>query len=419
MSRDKRSELLTYVWESPLSDFYRTHHAETMRRISLPLTTEEDWLPLPTITREEVGRIPLLERIYTDPKDIFAIRPTSGTSGRSICLSPPASAFPAVRNFQESGVPVSGALAFMNPQHIFEGTIGDQFPIIGGDPLFPELSISMAQKLSVNVLLFYPFLIANLTPYLKASGLGPHIRGVYPFGEYLSERMREQFADLFPNALFINSYGASELYGEVATRTFHAKDWREPGPYRPRQGEYFLELETDSMTTAEPTPGMEGELIVTTTGPVARAFPMIRYRTGDQVRVFDVGGTGCFAFDVLGRSALDKIKLMGGVLWPHEIERALSAVFGSAFRGDYLFERALDESGKEYGIVHLPEELFPSPGTDAPERMAREMRVTSVRTYADGVRDGFYAPLKFVQLRNTGDAPRKARRIKQGGTDAV
>lgn len=409
--RSERTALLRHVWESPLSDFYRRHHGEAARSIELPLSSETDWLRIPPVTREDIGKTGFWQRLYTPPQDVHVIRPTSGTSGRSIALSPRANPVPVLRDIAAHGIEVSGALLFMNPPHMFEDSLPHAVPLVGGDPMHPGLSVAMARRLSVNVLVCYPYLMPRLEPFLEQEDFAARFRCVYLFGEYVPTPMRERYARLFPNALFINTYGASEVYGEVANVSYTSQTHRHIGAYRPRKSEYFLEILADDSATTEPRPGMEGELIITTLGEAARSFPMIRYRTGDSVRVVSCDAPGCFTFEMLGRSALDKLKLVGGVLWPREAEQALSAVFGTAFSGEYALEHAFQmRSGKEHCIVHLPKDLLSTIADleAAARALAEALKVTPVRSYADGIRDGLYGELTFAELQKTTG---KVRRI--------
>lgn len=401
-SLEERSRVLEHVWRSELSTFYRAHHADAVR--DLPLQSESDWVRVPLLSREDIAQAPFWDRLYVPRKDVNVVRPTSGTSGRGITLSPRANYLSTVLDdFTALGIRVTGGLFFMNPPHMFEAHLSAAVPIVGGDPMHPEISAALAKRAGVNILVCYPHLVGKIEHALRSSGLAGDLLGVYPFGEYLSRTVREHFAKLFPNAFFINTYGASELYGEVATVKFSAKDYEAEG-YRLREPpDNFLELFGENGTTATPEIGQEGELIVTSLGPAAQAFPMIRYRTGDSVRVLSREGPGRFVFEVLGRAEMDKLKLNGGVLWPEEVDRVLSAVLGGSFAGRYLFELIVDtgESGMlQRGIIHLPEVVLPGRGaeTETAARIASMLHVTPSRTYADGIRDGLYGPLSFQKL---------------------
>lgn len=414
----ERSELLKFVLESDWSDFYRTYYKDILEDIALPISSEDAWQRLPFLTRTHVGSTPLWRRLFLPASRINIIRPTSGTSGRSITLSARADGRPLLSYFTDRGIDVRGTLSFMNPHHHAEESIDPPVPVIGGDPMFPDLSVQIAAKAGVNTIISYTYFIDRLTAALRKTELHSQIEGVLLFGERISAPMREHILDLFPNAICIDTYGASELYGIMALTTLTRGDAADEVVYEALpEHHYFFELENERGVFSEPAPGMEGELIMTTLAPFARCFPMIRYKTGDWIKVGASHGPGNFDFSTEGRMDYDKLKLAGGVLWPHEVERALLRVLGPAFAGDYVFEvdtTRSDDHVRERATIFLPPELIQSiSDIDAcAENVAGELRTASARTYADGVRDGFYDRLVLQPLtRETQDRIGKNRRM--------
>src|SRR6185436_19781255 len=134
-------------------------------------------------------------------------------------------------------------------------------PVIGGDPMYPELSVQLAAKAGVNTIVTYTYFIDRLTQALKKTGLHAKIDGVLLFGERVSNPMREHILDLFPRALCIDTYGASELYGIMALTTLSKGDATKDVVYESlAEPDYFFELKTEDTTSALPHDGAEGEL---------------------------------------------------------------------------------------------------------------------------------------------------------------
>lgn len=126
--------------------------------------------------------------------------------------------------------------------------------------------------------------------------------------------------------------------------------------------------------TDEPVePGEEGEMVIT---PLFReAFPVVRFRTGDRVRL-SPEPCSCgrpFASIEAGTVARydDMMKVRGQNLWPDAVDRM---VFSSDEIEEYAGTVFLDEGGRE--IVEVAVEFKPTAGLSEEERARRIEELT-------------------------------------------
>lgn len=411
-SLEQRSSLLSRVLDSALSDFYRTRFAGI--KIELPLKDEAAWAHLPLLSRDDISNTPFWDRVYAPRENMSVIRPTSGTSTAGILLTPRQGNRAVARRFEDAGVHITGALTFLNPHHLVEEGFrmdGVDIPVIGGDPLFPELSVRMAAQLPINLLLVYTYFIDRIISTLVSSGLAERISCIELIGERLSLPMQRRIRSVFPHAVCTIDYGASDTQGDFA-RGFLLPGHEGQEIEYESIPDYFLELlREDGTTTASPEEGEEGELVLTLLAPFGNAFPIIRYRIGDYVHVVRTIEPGHLVLSPLGRVESDKLKLSGGTLWPSEIERAILETFGPGFTGEYIFEVDDREEGghiREGCTLFVPSAYLPRDNAASAQTFAEVLRVTPVRSYADGMRSGFYAPLRIQEL--TEDLPAGKRK---------
>lgn len=163
----------------------------------------------------------------------------------------------------------------------------------------------------------------------------------------------------------------------------------------------FIPEVIDPESLAPVPDGEPGELVLTNLG--RHGSPLIRYRTGDQVRlrrdlVLDGRHFACIEGGVLGRID-DMLVVRGNNVFPSSIENILRQ-----FLDVVEFQIEVDES---QALPELLLHIEPTPGADAGE-LARRV--------ADAVRDQLhFRPI--VRPAAPGSLPRfemKARRVKRG-----
>ena len=412
--RKEVSDLLVSVMNSQWSDFYRRLYKQQHADIVAGNVSQSLWQKLPLLTREHITATQVTQRTFVAPHLLEAVRATNGTSGRSVLLIP-RNGGPSMRERFEGFSP-RGILTFVNPAHLTEQGVhsvdGLHIPVIAGDPAAPAASIRVAAKVNVDAVTIYPYLLERLLDVFQEQQFATCIRILETFGEHLTRAQRQRYKQIFPNATLRAVFGAVEVSGSPALLLSHA----ETEIFEGNQGYYFeLRKEESGEISDSPNSGEEGELIVTTYAKSAEAFPVIRYRLGDFVRVIRSIEPGRFVFEVLGRIDSDKVKILSGIIWLHEVERALAVSLGSLFSGQYVcvVEIVPDATGvvRERVNVLLPAEVLRDVAQHkSAEWIASELRVSDTRTYAHGVQEGLYMPVTFGVLKDDGSI-RKTRRL--------
>ena len=138
--------------------------------------------------------------------------------------------------------------------------------------------------------------------------------------------MRRRLAELWPSALVFDHHGMTET-GPVSFQCPNR-----PGVLHLIDSSYLAEVR-DPQTRAAAVPGERGELILTTLRRTGS--PLIRYRTGDWVRLASPGACGCgrnlTALDggILGR--LDDMVIVRGVnVYPSAVDEIVRIAGGVA-----------------------------------------------------------------------------------------
>ena len=371
----------------------------------------EEWRSLPFLTKEYLQSIPLSQRSFAPWHTLDAMYVSSGTSGK-----PP---FFSVRtrvagyDYRTASFPQPRAfLSSVGPSHrqaLWLSTLEKPAKIITLDPKRMEASVRLAKVAGVDGMFVFVHHVPFLGELMRKHAMAQQIRYVEVTGEMCSSSMYRYLRETFPHALLAGSFGATEIEDtpfaiasgsdEETLRSFTAK----PG--------CFLELiDPETGCIIEPAVDSEGELLLTTYADEHMAFPMIRYRIGDLVRVTHVEGDTWY-FTSLGRTNVDFIKIAGGMLHGDEIARVLNTFdtsIGEQFEA-HVHEHTSAQGPITEVVLHVPA------GADSPELagyVTEHLRIGPSFTYADGVARGIYKELSCAVLpEKTEKEAQKKRRI--------
>ena len=368
------------------------------------------WRDLPLLSNDFLLNTPFKDRLFTSINNVDHVRVSSGTSGKPPLFSPRTylrgmEYRSAYHNFKKP-ILAFGVPATPHWHEYFQKSLGQRPHVIVFDPKNASASVKLARIAGVDSISLFAFHVPLISEHVVREGIGKNIRFVEICGESCSHHLLNLMRDIFPNATILPFYGSSEvedspigvpcrpITGEKPLAIYHAK------------GSHYHEIiDPETGGWIAPKVGAEGELVITAFPGEPSAFPLIRYRTGDMVRVTldRCKKHGAWTFTILGRVSHDFLKIPGGVLRADEAERVIQK----------LHNRVTDKFE-----VHRVEELTPSglkirvelhvettnPGVDInilAHDFSRELRVNSERTYADGVKQGLYLPLVCRALPKT------------------
>ncbi len=399
---DDLSALVERVTAKDTPPLYRRHYGIDAHSGPLRITDWNSWQSLPFISKAILQNIPIEERIFIEWGDINSIHASSGTSGRPPHFSPwvRLDGYEYRTKFHTFTRP---ALCSMPIHHQHEKFL-DQHSVspklIVFDPRRARTSVELARLAGVDSLFIFTGHLALIGPEAERLGIGADIRFIELAGESCSRSLYNYAKRIFPNAIVVSFYGATEVENPPITYPCRPLSDAEPlEVHHPREGYYIELINPDTRELLKIQPETEGEIVITadTTRPPKQAVsPLVRYRTGDMARVFqDTCPThGTWSFTMPGRVEMDFIKIPGGILRAEEIERVLRNLGeGVSDMFELHFKEVEHEGAIKIGITLLLE----APNVVDFEKLAREIerctRVGAAFTYAEGIERGMYLPI--------------------------
>lgn len=405
-----------------LSDFYRNMYGLGPGQGPLIPDSEEAWRALPFVTKKDLLRYPSPARSYMPLKEIDSLYVSSGTSG-----SPPLFMLRARLRGWEYRMqygdfmrPALSSMGFPHRTEYFLEQAGRPARLVVFDPKHPEASVRLACAIGIESLFLHTYLLPLAGKLLSQARAAKNITCIDMAGEPCSLSLFTFIRETFPKAVIIADYGATEIDSPMAVTCQPLTDAYPQESYHPLK-EFFLEIiDPDTGSVLEPKEGVEGELVVTAhTGDMC-AFPLVRYRIGDMVRVTHerCAQHGQWTFAVLGRVGLDFLKVPGGVLRADEVTRVLRSIKN---RVEDIFTLEVSETSSSTSI-RTRAVLFIKPTQPLDmERLAQEiagtLRVGPSSSYADGVARGLYDPLICRELPSVTEF-KKQRKIVRAAHNA-
>lgn len=401
---------LRRVLESPESDFYRRKYEGHARAGAA--AAGADWGKVPFLTRDEIQRAPLWNRICSARTDVAAIRPTSGTSGKGLMLMPRSDYGAIPDRWQHpflDDIPrnrlasFSGGLFF---SHFGRSARVDTLQLVPGES---AISAALVTKYRPGALAGFPYALTALAPLLSDE-VRSSIAYVQVWGEFCTELEWSYLKKHFSHALFFLEYSSIETQTSVAATCLHAARSGERHMHPIEEFAYTELVNERGEIITEPN--ISGELIITTVRPVL--FPLIRYRSGDTARIISAS-CGCGStvplLQIEGRIEIDRLRIRGGEINLAEADRALAAL--SRYLTGHSFEIRFSEVS-EAGALKPRITVACSFSNDTePEELAKRiasaLRVAPDTTYMQGVMRGDYAPLSVV---NRADAEAGGKRVR-------
>lgn len=280
----------------------------------------------------------------------------------------------------------------------FQSTLGITPRVIVFDPKNPAASVRIARIAGVDAISTFAFHITMIGDHMVREKMNQDIRLIEICGEACTRTLFDYMRATFPHATLIPFYGSSEVEDSPIGMPCRAITGEEPlSVYHAKKSQYHELIRPETLEVIPVESGAEGELIITAYPGEPSAFPLIRYRTGDMVRVVESQCThhNSWSFTVVGRVELDFIKVSGGVVRADEAERVVRLL---GLKGQFelhYFERATPEGPKVQLEMHI-ESGHADDMQVAAEKIAAALRINASTTYAEGVMKGRFLPLTCV-----------------------
>lgn len=372
------------------SDFYA-------KRLPRQIDSWDAWREVPLISKEDILSLPFESRSLSPIRESDWIGASSGTSGTPPLFLPRSH----VKGFEyrwSSGYGRS-LLSSIGPPHrqeIFFEEHGEEPRVVCLDPKRIEGSVRLAKAAGVDSMFVFPFLIAQVGEAMGQIGTCSNIRFIELGGEVPTLALLQYIEKTFPNARISGQYGAADIEASPIAYTCQPMTTQNVDALYHAWGDVYFELiDPDTTTPQRWAHGSEGELVVSASAEGPYAFPLLRYRLGDLVRV----GAPCEAhgewtFTILGRAQLDTLKIVGGILRADEITRVLKKHkdITDVFELHHFLRQTAAGPKSEFRL-----DIEPRGSVDLSALaldLAREIRVAPSFALADGIRQGLYLPLQ-------------------------
>jgi phenylacetate-coenzyme A ligase PaaK-like adenylate-forming protein len=414
---EQMTTLITQLVASKSCSFYRDLYGVTSG--SVPnIQTQAEWNLVPTFGKNVMLERSMREYTFVPLRQVDTVYYTSGTSGKPPAFCPRvayAGSFTYRKNFYNFPGAFLYSIRAQHRNDLFLADIGSRSFTVTFDGKQVAASVRLAKAAGVDSLGVHTFTIQAIGEEMKKVGMNEDIKLIDFVGETCSLMLYSYMRKTFPNAVIISYYGMSEAEGAVALPCRALSD-NEPYPVFHAHDDYYLEIiDQTTGSILAPEAGTEGEIAVTDR-TLERAFPLVRYRPGDTVRVVDTKCKehGKWSFTVLGKTASDFMLVPGGQLRADEVERVLRIY--KDYVTDHFEMHRYDAGTKEKPMLEVVLHVQTvDPNADLSvlaAKIARELRVSPDRTYQDGVTSGRYAPLQCVPLKSTTVEKKRLRMFK-------
>ena len=401
---------------------YRKLYGMNAADPALRIDSFETWSKLPFLTKEHLLQTPISERIFLPLSDVDYIVPSSGTIGGLPLFSPRAHLAEYQFRSRFCSTPKAALSSKLVP-HQQEELLRLQggAPLIVLDLVNPAICARLAARAGIDSLYVMTSHVMTIAPHLAREGAAEGIRYIEMAGEACSHALFSYIRKTFPKAVIVSSYGITDV--ENSAMGIPCRPMSERGPlevYHANDGCYLELIDPETGQVLPITQGTEGEVVISAYRGEPAALPMVRYRSGDIARVVEEACAehGQWTFMLLGRAAMDFIRIPGGVLQADEVERVLRTM---SDRVSDRFELHTYETSAPHGI-HLRAVLHvESKGENVDlDTLARDiaglLRISPTVTFAEGTARGRFDALECVPLAIPESSKKRRRMIPHKGS---
>lgn len=388
----KIKKVLEHVWNSPYSSFYRDKYKAAGINL-LKIKSMEDFYKLPYLTKNEMIKYGPFERLYIPQSKIIQVDVTSGTtsSGTSPYVSFRGKHTQAQKKFIYANAIKYKIKRALGLRKILGRTVTNNdnpFMTVMGDLNNLQTSAKLAAQIEIDSIFATATILYFFIPYLKKEYDPNKIKYIRMGGEYVSEKRLNFLKKNFPNAYFDLSFGFSE-----ALRFGYKCRYLEK--MSPRFFHFIPAYHYEMLNPTE-----ESELVITTLDAKNIAFPLIRYRSGDSVKIEDItcacGQTQ--RMEVMGRIGFDLVKISGTAIYVDLVYKALEPYKKYLASPEWQLHLYEEEKGDQL-LPKLKLQLKPKKADKNLQRLletgiAKNLYLSAKATLADLVEKGAFLPLK-------------------------
>lgn len=408
----KVQDILDFVLTSSASDFYIKKYKD-LGIEAKNIKTYSDFLKIPLLTKTEILKTPLLERVFVPIDEVTRYNVSSGTTDINKPLITPQakrailSQNPNTPENLSEKLKVNKTLVLLPPSLAVKKIAKAKSPMIYADYQKMSLSAKIAKELGMDSIVTTPTILYLFIEKLKEIGFDfKQVKMISVGSEFCTQQKAKLFKEIFPNAYMRFRYGNSEIGTAVGFRCDELYDER-PGLFHPSEEIMTQEIKTENGYSEEG----QGELVVTTF--FNRAFPLIRYQTGDLVEVTKTS-CGCGSnklLEIKGRAQTDMVKVSGAILHTQAIANAMDGL--RYILEPYFQARVTERKRGSKILTHITLDVVPK--KDFIGKLSEKEIATSIeehlflsvnKTLKDYINEGIFARLEINILK---EAPLNAK----------
>ncbi len=391
------SDELSQIWNNPLSHFYYDKYRNTGLS-EKDICNPDTFTKIPFLTRKEMEDTLPLDRLYIPEGDVDFVALTSGTTGSHPVISLHRM-LDTYKYDPTLGVDVHRILVTYPPFNKNFGPMFVQmckesprevFPISADYQNLANSAVIARDTLS-DALYATPTIATLLAPFLEKYYSTENIKLVVLCSETLTKARRTKLGTLYPNAIIANTYGSSEIGRHIFFPC--AKMLKE-------KVSHFHTIHDDIAVTEL----IDDELVITYLKN--KAFPLIRYRTGDYF--YELPKCSCrLPGPVLGwrgREDVDRLRVNGIELLLEDVEStflSLTPLIGN----QYQLHLYPSSDGRIRMVIEIEKNGLPDTDVFREHtrlqviRVVKELRIGGSATLSDAVKQSLFInpDVQFVE----------------------
>lgn len=413
----KVQKMLNWVWENPYSSFYRDKYKKAGISSWKDIKTAKDFQNIPFLTRQEIVKTNPYDRLFISKENVCSIWISSGTTDSknpTIILHRPLHPLQK-KLFREhtsrlntkSTLVLFSSLA--NQARLQEewGFLKNKDGlIVAGDINNLPLTAQIASQLNLDSIKTTPTILSFFIPYLKKEVDLSQITYIFLGGEFCSEQRLNYFKKIFKNAYFQFNFGSNETQMKGYRCQILAK--KSPRFFHPLPIFYFEYLNEQE----------ESEQVITHLFHVA--FPLIKYKTGDSVRL-EKQSCGCGETQIIevhGKLEYDVAKISGATLYTNLIEQALKSSLEYLSSPEWqlhLYEKVISNKiMPNLKLYVIPKKHIKNLNTlkdQIEKEVSKNLYISQTSTLSDLVKKGVFLPLEVIFVDSFQKGPKHKRII--------
>ncbi len=314
-------EVLAFASNNDLSDFYRRKFKKVYN-----IKSYDDFLKIPLLSKTEIVDTKVNNRIFVENNSDLFFTFTSGTTKLPLVM--PQNGKSLLRSkyiLMENDAKSVGSERILNlfpaSSSPFYKLIAMQkrVTIVPGDVSKLGQTAELSKIVGIDGIITTPTILTFFLEELAKCKFDMNtIKFIALSGEYCTKSRHSYFKTYFSNALITYRYANSEVGGPVGYKCTHLIS-ESPDIFHPTDDGFLEVVDSDGKPTKE-----QGEIVYTDL-EVPKAFPMIRYKTGDLGRIYkkDCPCGKDTILEVGGKNTHDRLKFSGVTLYTEAIENAL------------------------------------------------------------------------------------------------